>query len=181
MFNTNLKVHSKEVTDATYAALARRNVTIRDIAEIVYDVQSPYSKGLTLEHCDQSVHKVLQKREVQHAVLVGIELDELAEKGLLSEPLQQLIVSDESLFGIDETLAVGATQSYGSIALTTYGHLDKEKVGIINHLDSKDGKCVNTFLDDLVGSVAACASARLAHAVRDLEERGETLETHEFI
>ena len=114
-------------------------------------------------------------------MLVGIELDELAEKGLLSEPLQQLIISDESLFGIDETIAVGAAQSYGSISLTTYGHLDKEKIGIINKLDVKEGGRVHTFLDDLVGSIAAAASSRLAHQIRDLEERGETLPQYEFI
>lgn len=181
MFNRALKVPSKEVTEATYAALDRRGVTVRDIAEIVYAVQAPYSKGLTIAHCEQSVHKVLGKREIQHAVLVGIELDELAEKGLLSEPLQQLIISDESLFGIDETIAVGAAQSYGSISLTTYGHLDKEKIGIINKLDVKEGGRVHTFLDDLVGSIAAAASSRLAHQIRDLEESGETLPQYEFI
>lgn len=181
MFNRALKVPSSEVTAATFAALERRGVSIRDIAEIVYTIQSPYSKGLTIEHCDQSVKKVLQKREIQHAVLVGIELDELAEKGLLSEPLQQLIVSDESLFGIDETIAVGAAQAYGSISVTTYGHLDKEKIGIINKLDVKEGARVHTFLDDLVGSIAAAASSRLAHQIRDLEERGEVLTQYEFV
>lgn len=29
---------------------------------------------------------------------------------------------------------------------------------------------MNTFLDDLVASIAASASARLAHRIRDLEE-----------
>ena len=48
MFNRALKVPSKEVTEATYAALDRRGVTVRDIAEIVYAVQAPYSKGLTI-------------------------------------------------------------------------------------------------------------------------------------
>jgi len=181
MFNRALKVPSTEVTAATFAALERRGVTIRDIADIVYTVQAPYSKGLTIEHCDQSVRKVLQKREIQHAVLVGIELDELAEKGMLSQPLQQLIVGDESLFGIDETIAVGAAQAYGSISVTTYGHLDKEKIGIITQLDGKADGRVHTFLDDLVGSIAAAASSRLAHQIRDLEERGETLAQYEFV
>ena len=63
MFDRNMKVSSEKVTAATYEALERRQVTVRDIAEIVFEVQSPYSKGLTLAHCEQSVHKVLHKRE----------------------------------------------------------------------------------------------------------------------
>ncbi|MGN7477118.1 phosphatidylglycerophosphatase A family protein [Solibacillus silvestris] len=174
MHNKRIRVHSDEVTKATRDALERRHVTIDDIAEIVYTMQSPYNEGLTIEHCVQSVERVLDKREVQHAVLVGIELDELAEKRLLSAPLQAIIESDEGLFGVDETLALGAVFTYGSIAVTTFGHLDKQKIGIIEKLDTKAGESVNTFLDDLVGSIAACAASRLAHRMRDLEEEGET-------
>lgn len=174
MHNKNVRVHSEEVTKATHDALIRRNVTIEDIAEIVYTMQSPYNEGLTIEHCIQSVERVLNKREVQHAVLVGIELDELAEKKMLSQPLQAIIESDEGLFGVDETLALGSVFTYGSIAVTTFGHLDKQKIGIIEKLDTKVGGAVNTFLDDLVGSIAACAASRLAHRMRDLEEEGET-------
>lgn len=174
MHNKNIRVHSNEVTKATYNALERRHVTIEDIAEIVFTMQSPYNEGLTVEHCIQSVVRVLNKREVQHAVLVGIELDELAEKRLLSAPLQAIIESDEGLFGVDETLALGSVFTYGSIAVTTFGHLDKQKIGIIEKLDTKAGESVNTFLDDLVGSIAACAASRLAHRMRDLEEEGGT-------
>jgi phosphatidylglycerophosphatase A len=168
------RVHSEQVTKATLDALQRRNVTVEDIAEIVFEMQKEYNDGLTLEHCIQSVERVLRKREVQHAILVGIELDELAEKKLLSEPLQSIIEQDEGLFGVDETIALGSVFTYGSIAVTTFGHLDKHKIGIIKRLDTKTGNGVNTFLDDLVGSVAASAASRLAHNIRDLEERGET-------
>ena len=173
MHNKSIRVHSDEVSKATRNALLRRHVKIEDIAEIVYTMQSPYNEGLTIEHCIQSVESVLNKREVQHAVLVGIELDELAEKKLLSAPLQAIVESDEGLFGVDETLALGSVFTYGSIAVTTFGHLDKQKIGIIEKLDTKAGH-VNTFLDDLVGSIAACAASRLAHRMRDLEEEGET-------
>ena len=174
MHDKNVRVHSEKVTAATHAALVRRGVTIEDIAEIVYTMQSPYNEGLEMEHCMQSVERVLRKREVQHAVLVGIELDELAEKNMLSEPLQSIIASDEGLFGVDETIALGAVFTYGSIAVTTFGHLDKQKVGIIDKLDTKAGHGVHTFLDDLVGSIAASAASRIAHRMRDLEEEGET-------
>ncbi|HWK22450.1 MAG TPA: phosphatidylglycerophosphatase A [Ureibacillus sp.] len=174
MHDKNVRVSSEKVTTATKEALKRRGVKIEEIAEIVYQLQLPYNEGLLMEHCIESVERVLRKREVQHSVLVGIELDELAEKKMLSEPLQSIIESDEGLFGVDETLALGAVMTYGSIALTTFGYLDKQKSGIIKKLDTKVEKQVHTFLDDLVASIAASAASRIAHRMRDLEEEGET-------
>lgn len=168
-------VTSVEVSAAAREALERRGVTLMDIAEIVYEMQYTYNEGLTMAHCLDSVEQVLRKREMQHALLVGIELDELAEKKMLSQPLQQIIESDEGLFGVDETLALGSVLTYGSIAVTTYGHLDKHKVGIIQQLDTKTANGVHTFLDDLVGAIAASASSRLAHRIRDMEEAGTVL------
>ncbi|MDQ0339730.1 phosphatidylglycerophosphatase A [Caldalkalibacillus uzonensis] len=167
------RVHSKEVKQAALDLLRKRGVSIKDIAEIVYQMQSPYKPDLDMAACVESVEAVLEKREVQHALLVGIELDMLAEKKLLSEPLQSIVENDEGLFGCDETLALGSVFGYGSIAVTTFGYLDKEKVGIIKKLDSKIGSHVNTFLDDLVCSIAASASSRLAHRLRDQEEAEE--------
>lgn len=166
-------VHSKVVREATKAALARRRVTIQDIADIVYEMQLPYNPGLEMDYCIESVNSVLEKREMQHALLVGIELDELAEQGKLSAPLQQIVESDEGLFGVDETIALGAVYTYGSIAVTTFGYLDKNKIGIINELDTKKGRGIHTFLDDLVASIAASAASRIAHRTRDLEEAAE--------
>ena len=165
------RVHSKEVHKAALQRLASRGVQLMDIAEIVYEMQKPYHAGLTIEECLHSVEKVLEKREIQHALLVGIELDVLAEKKMLSAPLQQIVESDEGLFGCDETLALGSVLGYGSIAVTTFGHLDKHKVGIIKKLDTKSGNGVHTFLDDLIASVAASAAGRLAHRNRDEIER----------
>lgn len=173
--NEKKSVKSVEVSKAAREALERRGVTLLDIAEIVYEMQYTYNEGLTIEHCLDSVDKVLMKREMQYALLVGIELDELAEKKMLSQPLQQIIETDEGLFGIDETIALGAVLTYGSIGVTTYGHLDKHKVGIINQLDTKAVDGVHTFLDDLVGAIAAAASSRLAHRIRDMEENGVKL------
>ncbi|GLC87717.1 phosphatidylglycerophosphatase A family protein [Lysinibacillus piscis] len=174
MHDKSVRIHSDVVAQAARDALIRRGVTIQDIAEIVYEMQLVYNDGLTLEHCVNSVERVLRKREVQHALLVGVELDELAEKKLLSSPLQQIVESDEGLFGVDETIALGSVFTYGSIAVTTFGHLDKQKIGIIKKLDTEPGQRVNTFLDDLVCSIAASAASRIAHSMRDLEEDGGT-------
>lgn len=167
------QVHSSDVENAARKRLTERGVTIADIAEIVYLMQSPYHPNLTMQKCVESVEAVLEKREIQHAILVGVELDVLAEKGLLSEPLQSIVATDEGLFGCDETLALGSVFGYGSIAVTTFGHLDKQKTGVIKRLDTKIGGKVNTFLDDLVCSIAANASSRMAHRLRDEEEAAE--------
>lgn len=165
------RVHSQHVTSAALKALEDRGVTIEDIAEIVFQMQYEFNKALTVEECIESVQRVLMKREIQHALLVGVELDRLAEEKKLSEPLQSLIEQDEGLFGVDETIAFGAVLGYGSIAVTTFGHLDKNKVGIIRELDNKNDHRVHTFLDDMVASIAANAASRIAHRIRDEEER----------
>ena len=73
-----------------------------------------------------------------------------------------MLLKDEGLYGIDEVLAYGICNLYGSIALTNYGYIDKVKPLIINKLNSKGKQC-NTFLDDIVGAIAASAASRLAH------------------
>lgn len=171
------RVHTMEVKAAVMDKLSKRGVTLEAIADIVYEMQSPYNANLTMKDCLDSVNKVLEKRELQHAILVGIELDVLAEQNLLSEPLQSIIESDEGLFGCDETLALGSVFGYGSIAITTFGHLDKHKIGIIKQLDTKNGKGVHTFLDDLVAGIASSASSRIAHRQRDTDEREDELQS----
>lgn len=165
------RVTSKAIASAVEHELKERGVKIEDVAELVFDLQRPFMPGLTIQACIENVKGVLAKRELQHAILVGIELDKMAEKKMLSEPLQSLVDQDEGLFGVDEKIALGAVSSFGSIAATTFGYLDKVKPKIIGKLDlAKHGR-VNTFLDDLVASIAADASSRLAHRVRDEEER----------
>ncbi|WP_280769167.1 phosphatidylglycerophosphatase A family protein [Salipaludibacillus daqingensis] len=163
-------IKSHVVEKAVRDLLKERGVEIEAIAQIVYDMQIQYNDSLSMEDCTESVNAVLEKREIQHAILVGVELDKLAEQKKLSEPLQSIVEMDEGLFGVDETIAIGSVFGYGSIAVTTFGYLDKEKVGIIKELDTKPGNKVHTFLDDLVCSVAANASSRLAHRIRDRQE-----------
>ncbi len=142
-----------------------RNVSLNDIAELVFYLQAQYQDNLTMEECLHNVNRVLSKREVQHAVLTGIELDILAEKGLLSEPLQDIIHRDEGLYGIDEVIALSIVNVYGSIGFTSYGFIDKQKPGILKKLNDHSSGEVHTFLDDIVGAIAAAASSRLAHAM----------------
>ena len=109
---------------------------------------------------------VLSKREVQHAIMTGIALDVLAEKKMLDDKdLESILRRDEGLYGVDEVLAYGICNLYGSIALTNFGFIDKKKYGIIAKLneEGKDSGVVNTFIDDIVGAIAASAASRFAH------------------
>lgn len=148
----------------TLDLLAERGVELEDIANLVTSLQQPYNPSVNNEMSLHYVEKILRKREVQHTVITGIELDKLAEKNQLSQPLQSIIDQDQPLYGADESLAMAIVNVYGSIGLTNFGYLDKLKPGIIGELDNpKDGK-VHTFLDDIVGALAAGAASSLAHS-----------------
>ena len=158
------KYNMDELKIMTIEMLNGRGVELIDIAELVMILQKQYYEDLTIEVCLENVDAVLNKREIIHAILTGIALDELAEKKLLPEPLQSIVMSDEGLFGIDEIIPLSIVNVYGTIGLTNYGYLDKEKIGIIKELDEKKGEECNTFLDDLVAALAAAAASRIAHS-----------------
>lgn len=144
--------------------LNERGVELEEIAELVYDLQSPYLNEISVDLCLDNVKAVIRKREVQNAILTGIELDVLTEQGKLSSPLQEIIEEDESLYGIDEILALSIVNVYGSIGFTNYGFLDKTKPKLIKRLDDHThSNQTHTFLDDIVGAIAAAAASRLAH------------------
>lgn len=151
--------------------LKERGVQIQDIADLVFYLQEKYHENLQIEDCVANVERVLSKREVQNAIITGIQLDMLAEKGMLEEPLQTIIATDESLYGVDEILAFSIVNVYGSIGFTNYGYIDKQKPGILARLNDKStGEC-HTFLDDIVGAIAAAASSRLAHRAAGVDRK----------
>lgn len=158
------------LTEKCIALLRERGVEIRDIADCVMYLQEKYIPGLTIEECEASVHKVIEKNEVQHAVLTGIALDKLAEeKKIPFDELQSMLQNDEPLYGIDEVLAYGICNLYGSIALTNFGFIDKEKIGIIAKLNNHEGTQCNTFIDDIVGAIAAAAASKIAHGGKRID------------
>jgi phosphatidylglycerophosphatase A len=149
--------------------IKERGVEIQDIADLVYFLQEKYHENLKMEDCIANVERVISKREVQNAIITGIQLDMLAEKNMLEEPIQSIIKTDESLYGVDEILALSIVNVYGSIGFTNYGYIDKQKPGILARLNDKStGEC-HTFLDDIVGAIAAAASSRLAHRAAHVE------------
>ena len=166
-------LNSQKVAEATYKLLEQRGITKEAIAELVHFLQKDYFPGLTPEDCIVHVEAVLSKREVQNAVLTGIQLDILAEEGKLMAPLQEMITHDEGLYGCDEILALSIVNVYGSIGFTNFGYIDKVKPGILVKLNEKNDKDIHTFLDDIVGAIAASAASRIAHR-RQAEREGIT-------
>ncbi|MCL6604656.1 MAG: phosphatidylglycerophosphatase A [Paenibacillus sp.] len=166
-------LNSRSVAEATKSWLHKRGVTIQEIADLVILLQKPYYPNLTMDECIHNVEMVLSKREVQNAVLTGIQLDVLAEEGKLFPQLQDMIEHDEGLYGVDEILAFSIVNVYGSIGFTNYGYIDKLKPGVLQRLNNKETGEIHTFLDDIVGAVAAAASSRIAH--RKQAEREQDL------
>lgn len=156
-------VQSTKLEQKARTWLEERGVTVEDMAELVYFLQSKYHDNLSMDACRENVDRVLMKREVQNAILTGIQLDVLAEQKKLESPLQETIDTDESLYGVDEIIALSIVNVYGSIGFTNYGYIDKQKPGILKKLNDKSSGYCHTFLDDIVGAIAAAASSRLAH------------------
>lgn len=150
-------------SEKSIALLVERGVDLHDLAKIVYDMQLKYVPTLTIDECYESILRVIDKREAQHAIITGINIDILAEKGLLLEPLQSIVYNDESLYGVDEINALSIVNCYGSIGLTNFGWLDKEKPGVIGVFDNKRPGVVHTFLDDILCALCAAACSRIAH------------------
>jgi phosphatidylglycerophosphatase A len=157
----------KSYQEKAIEMLKDRGVTIQDIVDCVFYLQKDYNANLDNGILTNSVLKVLEKREVQYALMTAIELDVNAEKNrYLDKDLEEIVKSDLGLFGTDEVLAYGICNLYGSIALTNFGFLDKQKFGVVARLNDegkKEGVC-HTFLDDMVAAIAAAAASRFAHS-----------------
>src|SRR5690606_27398799 len=154
---------TRAVAEPARGGLAKRGVTVTQLAQLTLVLQKDYDPAVALEECEQDGEAVLRKREVQSALLTGIQLDMLAEEGKLMQPLLSIVRNDEGLYGCDEVLALSIVNVYGSIALPNLGYLDKIKPGIMKRLNNKKGDEVHTFLDDIVGAIAAAAASRMAH------------------
>ncbi|KRK80416.1 phosphatidylglycerophosphatase A family protein [Companilactobacillus nodensis] len=167
---TSFDEQDKEYYEHIIKMLNERGVTLPDIAEIVIFLEKKYVEGLDEEISIHAIKKVLHKREAQNAIMTGIELDVLAEKGLLSSPMQRIMRTDESTYGIDENMAITLASLYGSVSVTNYGYVDKLKHGVLEKLNDKSTGKINVFLDDLVGAIAAAACGWLAHNENEVEK-----------
>ena len=163
----------EEMFELNKRRLESRGVTIDDIAHIAFNQQSKYTDNIDYEVCLESTKKILSYPDAFHMIQLGIEIDELCEKGMLSSPLQEILKSDLGLFGIDELLGLELAGNFGIIGRTNFGEIDVNKPGIINQLNEA-GKLPNTchtFLDDIVGALGACASTRVAQIYNQGERK----------
>lgn len=152
--------------------LASRGVTIEAIAEIAYRQQSKYNKNISMITCIESVEKILSYRDIFHIVQLSIDIDILTEQGMFSEPIQSIMRADLGMFGIDEIFGLNIAANYGVIGQTNFGDIDVNKPGIVKELnDSGKGNECHTFLDDVVGALAASASTRVAQIQSEEEAK----------
>lgn len=157
--------------------LLERGVKIEDIAEIAYRQQGKYNPNLSMDDCVESVKKILSYRDIFHLVQLSIEIDRLTEEGVFRSPIQDIMKADLGMFGIDEIFGLNIASMYGTIGQTNFGDIDVNKPGIVKELNDggkKDsGKC-HTFLDDVVGALAAAASTRVAQIIsEEAAKKGE--------
>jgi len=163
MQKKGFKYPDKRAYNYVVNELKKNGVDISDISDIAFSYEEKYIPGLTKQTAYEAIDSILHKREVANTAMVALNLDKLATKKLLDEPLQYLVEEDAGVFGVDELLASGIANLYGQIGITNFGYSDKDKTGIIKHLDTVKGKKVNTFIDDIVGAIAAAGAAKLTH------------------
>jgi len=163
-----------EMLEMNIKMLNKRGVLIDDIAKIAHAQQSKWNDDISYQDCVDSVEKILSLRDVFHIVQLGAEIDRLTEEGLFEGPIQQILATDLGMFGIDELFGLDLAGMYGTIGRTNFGDIDVNKPGIVAKLNSegKEGKpACHTFLDDIVGAIAAAASTRVAQIENEIEAR----------
>lgn len=153
--------------------LLERGVTLEEIAEVAYHQQLRYNPQVEYRMCIESVEKILSLRDIFHLLQLGAEIDRLTEEGLFKGPIQTIMQYDLGVFGIDEIFGLDIARLYGAIGQTNFGDIDVNKTGIVAKLnaegkDSGKLKC-HTFLDDIVGAIAAAASTRVAQILSEEE------------
>ncbi|MBR6516092.1 MAG: phosphatidylglycerophosphatase A [Bacilli bacterium] len=156
--------------------LEERGVTVREIAEIAYNQQLKYNKNIDIQECIVSVEKILSLRDTFHLLQLGAEIDRLAEAGLFKGPIQDIIQNDLGVFGVDEIFGLDIARLYGAIGQTNFGDIDVNKPGIVKVLNEagKPGKpSCHTFLDDIVGAIAAAAATRVSQIISEETARKE--------
>lgn len=155
--------------------LTERHVKIDDLAEIVYQGQVKYNDQITREYCRQAILHVLEKREVQNVILVGINMDKQVDSDKNMDPyLKTILQHDEGQFQVDESLSVAITEVFGGISSSNRGYLDKTKPGIIGEVDRRTKTC-NVYLDDILAALVSAAEAYVANkkpmgVYREMEE-----------
>ena len=150
--------------------LLERGVTIEEIAKIAYQQQYRYNKEIKMEDCIESVEKILSLRDIFHLLQLGAEIDRLTEEKAFKGPIQAIMEYDLGVFGVDEIFGLDIARLYGAIGQTNFGDIDVNKPGVVAKLNEEGkmgSKHCHTFLDDIVGAIAAAASTRVAQIMSE--------------
>lgn len=147
--------------DVVLDKLDKLGVSVENMAEVVVTEQLKWIPDMQLKDAINAIEDVLKHREVLNATLVALQLDELSASNKCIEPLQTILTQDAAAFSVDEQIALSICNIGGSIAVTSYGHLDITKPGIIGELNKRP---FTVFTDDVVGAIIATAQANILHA-----------------
>ena len=161
-----------EMLEMNIKTLLERTVTVEEIAEVAYAQQSKWSKDISMQQCIDSVRKILSLRDVFHILQLGAEIDRLTDEGQFREPIQEILTVDLGMFGIDELFGLEIGGLYGTIGKTNFGDIDVNKPLVIDRLNGEgkqEGGMCHTFMDDIVGAIAAAASTRVAQISNEIE------------
>jgi phosphatidylglycerophosphatase A len=162
----------QEMLDMNVQTLKERTVTVEEIAEIAYRQQKKWTDDISFKDCVESVEKILSLRDIFHLVQLGAEIDRLAEEKAFKGPILDILLQDLGMFGVDELFGLELAGIYGTIGKTNFGDIDVNKPLAVARLngDGKAGKeMCHTFLDDIVGALAAAASTRVAQMSNEEE------------
>lgn len=160
-----------EMLQMNIKTLEERTVSVEEIAEVAYRQQAKWSKTISMQDCIDSVHKILSLRDVFHILQLGAEIDRLTDEKQFKGPIQDILKVDLGMFGIDELFGLELAGLYGTIGKTNFGDIDVNKPLVVNRLngEGKEGGMCHTFLDDIVGAIAAAASTRVAQIINEIQ------------
>jgi phosphatidylglycerophosphatase A len=158
-----------EMLKMNIQTLKERTVSVEEIAEVAFRQQSKWSDEVTMSMCIDSVEKILSLRDVFHLLQLGAEIDRLTDIGAFKGPIQEVLKVDLGMFGIDELFGLELAGLYGTIGKTNFGDIDVNKPLVVSRLNDagKSGGMCHTFLDDIVGAIAAAASTRVAQITNE--------------
>lgn len=160
----------EEMLKINIETLKERTVTVEEIAEVAFRQQSKWSKEISMQQCIDSVEKILSYRDSFHIIQLGAEIDRLTDENMFKGPMQEILKTDLGMFGIDELFGLELAGMYGTIGKTNFGDIDVNKPLVIDRLNGEgkhDGGMCHTFMDDIVGAIAAAASTRVAQITNE--------------
>jgi phosphatidylglycerophosphatase A len=171
---TNRTLFSREeMLEMNIKTLRERTVELEEIVEVAFRQQARWNPEISRVEVRESVNKILSLRDVFHLLQLGAEIDRLTDEHLITGPIYDILKADLGMFGIDELFGLELAGLYGTIGKTNFGDIDVNKPLVVDRLNEagKDGGMCHTFMDDIVGAIAAAASTRVAQVSNEEEAK----------